>query len=69
MPGTAAPHRHRDRRAATTRALLPTGNVVDEIDGHRVTLIDNGMPVVLLRADEFGVAGDEIPAELEARPS
>ena len=25
------------------------------------------MPVVLLRADEFGVTGDESPAELEAR--
>jgi len=47
-------------------ALLPTQRVVDEIDGHRVTLIDNGMPVVLLRADEFGVTGDESPEDLEA---
>lgn len=45
--------------------ILPTGNVVDEIDGHRVTLIDNGMPVVLLRADEFGIDGTESPEELE----
>ena len=52
-------------RGADAR-LLPTGNVADELDGHRVTLIDNGMPVVLLRADEFGVAGDESPADLEA---
>ncbi|QEW04558.1 4-oxalomesaconate tautomerase [Microbacterium lushaniae] len=50
------------------KALLPTGHVSEEIAGHRVTLIDNGMPVVLLRADEFGVAGDESPEELEARP-
>lgn len=48
--------------------LLPTGRVVDEIAGHNVTLIDNGMPVVLLRAEEFAVAGDEAPHELEARP-
>lgn len=47
--------------------LLPTGNVSDEIAGHRVTLIDNGMPVVLLRADEFGVTGSESPEELEGR--
>lgn len=47
--------------------LLPTGNVVDEIAGHRVTLIDNGMPIVLLRADEFGVDGSENPEELEGR--
>ena len=66
-----AGHGGADRARARRRpgsALLPTGNVVDEIDGHRVTLIDNGMPVVLLRADEFGVDGRrESPAELEAR--
>lgn len=49
------------------RPLLPTGNSSDEVEGHRVTLVDNGMPVVLLRADEFGVAGDESAAELEGR--
>lgn len=49
------------------KPLLPTGSVSDEIAGHRVTLIDNGMPVVLLRADEFGVDGDESPADLEER--
>jgi 4-oxalomesaconate tautomerase len=47
--------------------LLPTGNVVDEIDGHPATLVDNGMPVVLLRADEFGVTGAETAAQLEER--
>jgi 4-oxalomesaconate tautomerase len=46
--------------------ILPTGRLVDDVEGHAVTLIDNGMPVVLLRADEFGVAGDESPEELEA---
>jgi 4-oxalomesaconate tautomerase len=49
------------------KPLLPTGRVAEEIDGHRVTLIDNGMPVALLRADDFGVGGDETPAELESR--
>jgi len=47
------------------KPLLPTGNVLDEVGGHRVTLIDNGMPVVLLRADEFGVTGHESPQQLE----
>ncbi len=56
-----------DLDIAGDSALLPTGNVVDEIDGHRVTLIDNGMPVVLLRADEFGVDGSETPEQLEGR--
>jgi 4-oxalomesaconate tautomerase len=48
------------------KPLLPTGHASDEIDGHTVTLIDNGMPVVLLRAEEFGVDGSEPPAALEA---
>jgi 4-oxalomesaconate tautomerase len=48
------------------KPLLPTGNASDAIDGHTVTLIDNGMPVVVLRADEFGVDGSESPAALEA---
>ncbi|MBD3942290.1 4-oxalomesaconate tautomerase [Microbacterium sp. NEAU-LLC] len=48
------------------KPLLPTGNLIDEIDGHTVTLIDNGMPVVLLRGDEFGIDGGEEPAQLEA---
>lgn len=47
-------------------ALLPTGRVVDEIDGIRVTCIDNGMPVVLLNAADFGKTGTESPADLEA---
>ena len=47
------------------KPLLPTGTPTDDIDGHAVTLIDNGMPVVLLRAEEFGVDGSESPSALE----
>jgi 4-oxalomesaconate tautomerase len=47
-------------------ALLPTGHAVDVIDGVEVTMIDNGMPVVVLRAADVGVAGDETPEQLEA---
>jgi 4-oxalomesaconate tautomerase len=64
VPGTAA-RIEIEMRSADDARLLPTGAVADEVDGHRVTLIDNGMPVVLLRADEFGIAGDETPAQLE----
>ncbi|MFT4305588.1 MAG: 4-oxalomesaconate tautomerase [Microbacterium sp.] len=67
VPGTACPV-ELELAPAPGRALLPTGNVVDEVAGHRATLVDNGMPVVLLDAGEFGVAGTESPAELEARP-
>ena len=64
VPGTAARIDIEMARGEDAR-LLPTGNLVDVIDAHHVTLIDNGMPVVLLRAEEFGIAGDESPADLE----
>lgn len=64
VPGTAAAVR---LELAGGRPLLPSGGVTDDIDGHTVTLVDNGMPVVLMRADEFGIAGSETPAELEDR--
>lgn len=46
--------------------LLPTGNTTDTIDGVQVTCIDNGMPVVLLRAADFAISGYESPDELDA---
>jgi 4-oxalomesaconate tautomerase len=39
---------------------------VDVIDGVEVTLIDNGMPVVIMRASDMGIRGDETRQELEA---
>jgi 4-oxalomesaconate tautomerase len=47
-------------------ALLPSGNVVDEVAGCRVTLIDNGMPVVVLLASDMGIGGNETREALEA---
>jgi len=61
VPGTAAPV----EIELAPKPLLPTGHVVDEIAGHAATLVDNGMPVVLLRAADFGVTGAETPEELE----
>ncbi len=46
--------------------LLPTGRARDVIDGIACTLIDNGMPCVILRAEDAGISGTETPAELEA---
>ncbi|WP_108661324.1 4-oxalomesaconate tautomerase [Acuticoccus kandeliae] len=49
-----------------TGALLPTGNVVDTIDGVAATLIDNGMPIVVMRASDFGLTGSETREALDA---
>lgn len=51
---------------STCGALVPTGNRLDTIDGLHITAIDNGMPTVVLRADELGIEGDEAPDVLEA---
>ena len=66
--GTAAPIlcNYLDTEGATCGALLPTGNAIDMIDGKEVTCIDNGMPVVLMRATDFGITGYETKAELDA---
>lgn len=68
VPGTAAPIRidFLDTAGSSCGALLPTGRGVDDVEGTEVTLIDNGMPVVVLRAADLGVTGYETPAELEA---
>src|SRR5690606_12811831 len=68
VPGTAAPIicNYLDVAGSVCGSLLPTGNVVDEVGGVRVTCIDNGMPVVVLRASDFGITGYETPAELDA---
>lgn len=67
VPGTAAAIELELGDEQSAPVLLPTGNHVDVVAGHRATLIDNGMPVVMLDASEFGVTGDEAPEQLEGR--
>ena len=68
VPGTHAPVplEFRDTAGSTCGALLPTGHFADEIAGVRCTLIDNGMPCVVFRAEDVGATGYESRAELEA---
>ena len=55
-----------DVAGSSCGALLPTGNAVDLFDGVEVTCVDNGMPVVLIRAEDLGLSGYESPAHLDA---
>ncbi len=68
VPGTAAPIicNYLDVAGSVCGSLLPTGNAVDVVDGIKVTAIDNGMPVVVMRAEDLGVSGFESCAELDA---
>lgn len=67
VPGTAAPVplAFADIAGSSCGALLPTGNAVNLIDGLQATLIDNGMPCVVLRAEDLGVTGSEEPGTLD----
>jgi 4-oxalomesaconate tautomerase len=68
VPGTASPIPvvFKDTAGSSCGALLPTGNVIDVIDGIEVTCIDNGMPVVIMRATDVGITGEESRDALDA---
>jgi 4-oxalomesaconate tautomerase len=61
VPGSHAPVslEFRDTAGSSCGALLPTGNAVDDVNGIAVTLIDNGMPCVVLKASDVGITGYE----------
>ena len=67
VPGTAAPIplSFSDTAGSTCGALLPTGRAVDLVNGIAVTCIDNGMPVVVMRASDVGRTGDETRDQLD----
>ncbi len=68
VPGSSAPIicNYSDVAGSACGSLLPTGNVKDVVDGVEVTCVDNGMPVVVIRAADMGITGSETPAELNA---
>lgn len=67
VPGTSAPIdiSFLGTEGSVCGALLPTGNAVDIVDGVEVTLIDNGMPVIVMRAADLGRTGHEPREELD----
>lgn len=78
VPGTAAPIviDFLDTAGSVCRAMLPTGNAIDTLtipDPHSgkpfsvtATLIDNGMPMVLIRAADLDRTAREAVADLNA---
>jgi len=67
VPGSHAPIplEFRDTAGSTCGALLPTGNAVDVVNGVPVTLIDNGMPCVVMKAADVGATGYESREDLD----
>ena len=68
VPGTAAaiPLLFSDTAGSSCGALLPTGRAVDVVNGVECTLIDNGMPCVIMDAADFGITGTESRETLDA---
>ena len=68
--GTASPVKIRflNTAGSIAKALLPTGNASDVVtvgaEQYRVTLIDNGQPLVIIKAQDLGVTGYETVTEL-----
>ena len=68
VPGTAAPIRldFLDTAGSVCDGMLPTGQASDSIEGVAVTCIDVAMPLMIARAQDFGVTGYETREELDA---
>ena len=67
VPGTSAPIalQFMETVGGVTGAFLPTGNLIDQIDGIAVTCMDVAMPMVIAKAECFGLTGYESVAELD----
>ena len=67
VPGAAAaiPIFFSNLAGSNCGSLMPTGKVIDVLDGVECTLIDNGMPCVIIKASDFGITGRESRNQLE----
>lgn len=73
VDGTAAEHKVDFLNPAGSKAgkLLPTGNTLDVLDipGHgkiEATILDVSNPIVLVRAEDIGMKGTELPEEINS---
>ena len=70
VPGTAAPIslKFLDIVGSVTGSMFPTGSPIESINGRAATCIDVAMPLVILRAKDFGLSATETATSLNARP-
>jgi len=68
VPGMHAPIQleFRDTAGSSCGALLPSGRPMEMVNGVPVTLIDNGMPCVVMKAVDLGITGYEDRDQLDA---
>ena len=65
LPGAPISLEFLDIEGSLCGQLLPSGSAKDEVDGYSLTMIDNGMPCVVIEADQLGLKGNETRDELE----
>ncbi len=67
VPGTAAPIllNFLDAVGVKSGVLLPSGKALEVIQGIECTLLDVGMPMLLMRAADLGLTGYEGRAEID----
>ena len=58
-----------DAWGAVTGSVFPTGQRINVLHGVPVTCIDAAMPLMVMRAVDLGLQGNETPAELDAQPA
>lgn len=70
VPGTAAPValNFMEVVGSRTGAMFPTGQPMDVIDGVEVSCVDVAMPMMIARAADFGITGQESQDALDAMP-
>jgi Uncharacterized protein conserved in bacteria len=68
VPGShaAIPLLFQNTEGSMCGSLLPSGRARDTVEGVECTMIDNGMPIILLRASDFGLSGSESREDLDA---
>ena len=68
VPGASAPIElfFSNLVGSRTGKLLPTGNTVDVFEGVEVSCVDAAIPMVIARAEQFGLTGYEMPDEIDA---
>jgi 4-oxalomesaconate tautomerase len=70
VPGTAAPImlRFMGVDGSKTGSILPTGKPIEIINGIKVTCMDVAMPMVMMRAIDLGLEGNETQDQLDNMP-
>jgi 4-oxalomesaconate tautomerase len=70
VPGTAAPVLMNlfDQVGGKTGKLLPTGKIKEVINGINCSILDAGSVMMLVKASDFGLKGDEKGDFFEKRP-